>query len=50
MTLSQGEDVVELAAALAPTSARSEDIDAVTQHLARYTQIEGATWTVTTET
>jgi putative Mg2+ transporter-C (MgtC) family protein len=49
-TLSEGEGFVELASALVPTSARSEDLDAVTQHLARHAHIESATWTVTTET
>lgn len=45
-TLSESEDLVELAASLLPTSADSKDLDAITQHLARHANIESATWTV----
>jgi putative Mg2+ transporter-C (MgtC) family protein len=45
-TLSENEELVELAASLLPTSADSKDLDAITQHLARHANIESATWTV----
>lgn len=48
-TLSEGEEVVELAAILVPTTAKSQDLDAVTGHLQRHANIESATWTVSTE-
>ena len=48
-TLSEGEEVVELAAILVPTSADPKDLDAITAHLARHQNIESATWTVSTE-
>ncbi len=48
-TLSEGEDLVELAAVLVPHSADPQELDAVTQHLARHAHIESATWTVSTE-
>ena len=48
-TLSEGEDVIELAATLVPTSANPDDLDAVTRHLERHNVIESATWTVSTE-
>ncbi len=46
--LSEGEEVVELAAVLVPTTARPEDLDAIASHLARHDNIESATWTVST--
>ena len=48
-TLSEGEDLIELAATLVPTSANPEDLDAVAHHLERHEAIESATWTVETE-
>ena len=49
-TLSEGEEVVELAAVLVPTSAKAEDLDAIAAHLERHDIIESATWTVSTDT
>jgi len=48
-TLSEGEEVVELAALLVPTTAKPQDLDAITCHLARHSDIDSATWTVSTE-
>lgn len=48
-TLSEGEEVVELAAILVPTTAKPQDLDAITGHLQRHDSIESATWTVSTE-
>jgi putative Mg2+ transporter-C (MgtC) family protein len=48
-TLSEGEEVVELAAVLVPTSANPQDLDAITAHLERHEIIQSATWTVSTE-
>ena len=48
-TLSEGEEVVELAAILVPTTANPQDLDAITGHLASHAEIESATWTVSTE-
>jgi putative Mg2+ transporter-C (MgtC) family protein len=48
-TLSETEDMIELAATLVPTSAAPEDLDAITRHLERHANIESATWTVSTE-
>ena len=48
-TLSEGEDVVELAAVLVPTTANAQDLDAITSHLERHDIVESATWTVSTE-
>ena len=48
-TLSEGDDVVELAAILVPTTAKTQDLDAITAHLERHQNIESATWTVSTE-
>jgi len=45
-TLSKGEDLVELAAILVPTTANHDDLDAITAHLERHDNIESATWTV----
>ena len=48
-TLSDHEDVIELAATLVPTSANPDDLDAIARHLERHDTIESATWTVSTE-
>jgi putative Mg2+ transporter-C (MgtC) family protein len=48
-TLSEGEEVVELAAVLVPSSANPHDLDAITGHLAGHDIVESATWTVSTE-
>lgn len=48
-TLSEGDDVVELAAILVPSTARPQDLNAVAAHLQHHTEIESATWTVSTE-
>ena len=47
-TLSEGEDLVELAAALVPTTANAEDLDAITAHLSHHGVVSSATWTVST--
>jgi putative Mg2+ transporter-C (MgtC) family protein len=44
--LSEGDEIVELAATLVPTTANAEDLDAITAHLAQHPEIEDATWTV----
>lgn len=48
-TLSEGEELIELAATLVPTTANPEDLDAITRHLERHDLIDSATWTVSTE-
>jgi putative Mg2+ transporter-C (MgtC) family protein len=48
-TLSEGEEVVELAAILVPSSANPQDLDAIAAHLATHEIVESATWTVSTE-
>ena len=48
-TLSEGEEVIELAATLVPSTANPDELDAVTRHLERHDAIESATWTVSTE-
>jgi putative Mg2+ transporter-C (MgtC) family protein len=48
-TLSETPELIELAAALVPTTANPEDLDAVTRHLEKHEAIESATWTVSTE-
>jgi len=48
-TLSEGEEHIELAATLVPTTANPADLDAVTRHLERHDAVESATWTVGTE-
>jgi putative Mg2+ transporter-C (MgtC) family protein len=48
-TLSEAEDVVELAAVLVPTTAKPADLDAIAEHLNRHPEIESATWTVSAE-
>jgi putative Mg2+ transporter-C (MgtC) family protein len=47
-TLSEAEDVVELAAQLVPTTANPHDLDTVVLHLERSRPIKSATWTVST--
>jgi putative Mg2+ transporter-C (MgtC) family protein len=47
-TLSEGEDLVELAAVLVPTTANPADLDAITEHLATRHNLISATWTVST--
>jgi putative Mg2+ transporter-C (MgtC) family protein len=49
-TLSEGDEIVELAAVLLPTRANPDDLDAVTHYLERQGAIESATWTVSTDT
>ena len=48
-TLSEGDEVVELAAILVPTSADPRDLDAIVGHLESHEGIDSATWTVSTE-
>jgi putative Mg2+ transporter-C (MgtC) family protein len=47
-TLSEGDELVELAALLVPTTANPKDLDAITEHLGRHQNVESATWTVST--
>jgi putative Mg2+ transporter-C (MgtC) family protein len=47
-TLSDSEDVVELAAALIPTNAKPSELDAVVARLEKASVIKSATWTVAT--
>ncbi|THD61466.1 MgtC/SapB family protein [Phenylobacterium sp.] len=46
--VSEGDEIVELAATLVPTTASAEDLDAITAHLNAHDEIEDATWTVST--
>ena len=46
--LSEGEELVELAAVLVPSTANPVDLDAITEHLGRHDNIASATWTVST--
>jgi len=48
-TLSESEELIELAATLVPTTANPEDLDAIVRHLDRNDAIDSATWTVSTE-
>jgi putative Mg2+ transporter-C (MgtC) family protein len=48
-TLSEGEEVVELAALLVPTTASAQDLDAIVGHLQRREGVGSATWTVSTD-
>jgi putative Mg2+ transporter-C (MgtC) family protein len=48
-TVSDHEDLIELAATLVPTTADPDDLDTVAQHLEHNNAIESATWTVSTE-
>lgn len=47
-TLSESADMVELAAALVPTSADAEELDTIIAHLSRSADVISATWTVST--
>ena len=47
-TLSETEELVEVAAALVPTSADAEELDTVVAHLERNPNVIDATWTVST--
>jgi putative Mg2+ transporter-C (MgtC) family protein len=47
-TLSNSEDLVELAASLVPTSAESDELDVVVTHLQQNSAVVSATWTVST--
>jgi putative Mg2+ transporter-C (MgtC) family protein len=49
-TLSEGEEVVELAAVLVPSSADPRDLDAIAAHLESHAVVQSATWTVSAET
>ena len=46
--VSEGDEIVELAATLVPTSATEADLDAITDHLKAHADIEDASWTVST--
>lgn len=46
--VSEGDEIVELAATLVPTTANADDLDAITKHLKAHADIEDATWTVST--
>jgi len=48
-TLSESEELIELAATLVPTTANPADLDEVVRHLDRNDVIDSATWTVSTE-
>lgn len=48
-TLSESEEVVELAASLVPTTADPKDLDAITARLAAHPSVDSATWTVSAE-
>lgn len=48
-TLSESDELIELAATLVPSSANPQDLDAVTRHLERHDSVDSATWTVSTE-
>lgn len=47
-TVTEGEELVELAAVLIPTSADAAELDAISEHLARSAPVLSATWTVST--
>jgi putative Mg2+ transporter-C (MgtC) family protein len=49
-TLSETEELVELAAILVPTTADPKELDAVTAALETHDFVESATWTVSTVT
>jgi len=44
--LSKGDEVIELAALLVPTTAVPADLDAIVLHLASHAEVASATWTV----
>jgi putative Mg2+ transporter-C (MgtC) family protein len=47
-TLSESEDVVELAATLIPTSAKPTELDRVVANLEKHQAVKSATWSVAT--
>ncbi len=47
-TLSESDELVELAALLVPTTADPKDLDAIVEQLQRHPNIDSATWTVST--
>ncbi|GBQ59971.1 MgtC/SapB family protein [Komagataeibacter swingsii] len=47
-TLSEGDDYIELAALLVPTSADPKELDIVSEHIARSPDVISATWSVST--
>ncbi len=47
-TLSESDEMVELAAILIPTSADAEELDEIVRHLERNPDVTSATWTVST--
>jgi putative Mg2+ transporter-C (MgtC) family protein len=47
-TLSESEDLVELAASLLPTSAEPDELDVVVSHLEHHPAVLSATWSVST--
>ncbi|MCH4024766.1 MAG: MgtC/SapB family protein [Acetobacter fabarum] len=47
-TLSEGDDYVELAALLVPTSADLKELDTVSEHIAQSPDVISATWSVST--
>jgi len=49
-TLSENEDLIELAATLVPTTADPKELDHIAEELAARNAIESATWTVSTLT
>ncbi|HLZ75134.1 MgtC/SapB family protein [Phenylobacterium sp.] len=46
--VSEGDEIVELAATLVPTTANADDLDAITSHLEAHAEIQDATWSVST--
>ena len=48
-TLSEGEDTVELAAILVPTTANPADLDGIIHRLESHDVVQSATWTVSAE-
>ena len=45
-TLSESEELVELAATLVPTTAEPEELDRIVGHLERHPEVQTATWSV----
>ena len=46
--VSEGDEIVELAATLVPTTANADDLDAITKHLEAHAEIQDATWSAST--
>ncbi len=46
--VSEGDEIVELAATLVPTTANADDLDAITTHLEAHAEIQDATWSAST--